>query len=112
MNKAQKAVVDMFKEHYDGWSNQHTFKDFAQALLAVDPTPDPKKYKIELEIDDKRVIEKECASFDIADKGLKKLYDIEKNEDHKSIFYEAGKQFSFETLLGNKYTYTIVEECN
>ena len=103
-NKAQQKVIDKYTEHYNGWTNSFTFSDFAEDLLAVDPTPDKETYCIWKKTESINDVVEENLTLDEATNTLT----IQMNQTFAPSVIEYLKGSHLKTLSGA--TYTIKKE--
>lgn len=103
-NKAQQRIIDIYTKHYDGWTSPTVFEQMAEAILAVDPTPDKETYCIwkKTEWVDEAV--EENLTLDEATNTLT----IQMNQTFAASVVEYKKGEYLKTLSGT--TYTIKKE--
>lgn len=103
-NKAQQRIIDIYTKHYDGWTSPTAFEQMAEAILAVDPTPDKETYCIWKKTESINDVVEENLTLDEATNTLT----IQMNQTFAPSVIEYLKGSHLKTLSGA--TYTIKKE--
>lgn len=106
MNKAQNKLVEEFYEDYDytGYLNAIKIREFANKLLAIDPTPDIELYCVKFYSTSTKVVKTNMFREE-ADLYLEEILHIKKASN--IIEYVKGWRLVFHTIDKKEARYEI-----